>query len=102
MTATEVQVLLASVVAFLVAIGCGVQWLLTHIKAIQLESEMSENKARTDLSERLQEEIRVLRLEMAVMRSEKNVYLRRIFQLEAYIHSHPSMSIPIMDGWPPI
>lgn len=101
MTATDIQVLLASIGAFLVTVGLGSKWLLMYIHAEQAKSMLAESNARVELSTRLYEEIRILRLELANSHAEKRIYLRRIFQLEGFIHSHPGIILPPMEGWPP-
>ena len=60
-----------------------------------------ELEARTELSERLQMEISSLRQELEKVRGENALYLRRIYQLESFIHLQPGIDIPRMDGWPP-
>lgn len=102
MTASDIQIIFASIAALLLALGGGVKWLLVYVAGKQAEGALSESKARSKLSERLYEEIRVLRLELANSHAEKQIYLRRIFQLEAFIHSHEGIELPVMDGWPPL
>lgn len=101
MNATDIQILLASIGGLFVTLGVGSKWLLMYIDQKQAQSELAEATARTELSTRLYEEIRVLRLELANSHQEKRMYLRRIFQLEAFIHSHPGIQVPQMEGWPP-
>lgn len=97
----DFQILSFSIVGIFAALGGGVKWLTTHLDAKQDKAALAESEARTELSNRLHEEIRVLRIELADMRAEKRLYLRRILQLEAFIHAQPGMAIPLMDGWPP-
>ncbi len=92
---------LAALGAFLVSIGGGVKWLLAHVDARATEAQLVEVQARSMLSERLNDDIRALRTDIALLRSEKAIYLRRIYQLEGFIHSQPGISIPAMEGWPP-
>jgi len=102
MSASDIQILIGSVTGLFVVLAGGAKWLLSHIDARQVKSELAEAKARTELSDRLHEEIRVLRSEVASMQSEKGLYLRRIFQLERFIHAQPGINIPEMEGWPPV
>lgn len=101
MTAADIQTLIGSAILILATLGGGVQWLLTYIKAAQTQGELAEAKARTELSDRLYEEIRLLRQELANSHEEKRLYLRRIFQLENAIHAQTGMEMPVMEGWPP-
>lgn len=80
----------------------GGKWLLTHIDALQAKASLKETQAREDLSIRLHEEIRVLRIELSETHAANRLYLRRIYQLEAFIHRQPGVEIPDMEGWPPI
>lgn len=98
MTPTE---LLASLSGLIVLFGGGAKWLLAHIAANAATSALKESEARAALSERLHDEIRLLRTELAEMHVEKKIYLRRIFQLERFIHAQPGINIPDMEGWPP-
>lgn len=102
MNATDIQILLASIGAFLVTVGLGGKWLLMYIAGKQAEAALAESTARAELSARLHEEIRLLRVELGVLHTENRVYLRRIFQLEGFIHTHPGIHIPPMEGWPPL
>lgn len=100
--AADIQILLASIGAFLTALGLGAKWLLMYVSATQSEAALAESAARVELSARLHDEIRVLRIELAGLHAENRVYLRRIFQLEAFIHNQPGVAIPSMEGWPPL
>ena len=53
------------------------------------------------LSERLYEELRVLRQELVETQATNRLCLRRIYQLEGFIHKQPGIESPAMDGWPP-
>ena len=102
MTVGDWQVLISSVVGFLAVLAGGSKWLLTHIDALQSRAALTESNARENLSNRLHEEIRVLRLELAETHATNRLYLRRIYQLEAFIHKQPGIDIPDMPGWPPV
>lgn len=101
MTASEINMVVGAVLALFAAIAGGGKWLLLYINAQQAESDLAETKARGELSDRLYEEIRVLRLELSNSHAEKRLYLRRIFQLESFIHAQQGLMMPTMDGWPP-
>jgi hypothetical protein len=101
MNASDVNILIGAGVSIAVVVGGGAKWLLMYIDGLQAKSELAETKARGELSGRLYEEIRMLRLELSNAHAEKRLYLRRIFQLESYIHAQPSMKMPEMEGWPP-
>ena len=101
MSASDLAILIGAVVAILTAIGGGGKWLLEYIKGLQTTAALKESEARADLSMRLQQEITALRLELAQLRALSNVYMKRVYQLENFIHAQPGIQIPVMDGWPP-
>ena len=101
MNANDIVLLLSSFGGMVIILGGGVKWLLAHIDSKTLAAQQIESNARALLSDRLNEDIRVLRAEMEVLRREKAIYIRRIYQLENFIHSQPGISIPAMEGWPP-
>lgn len=94
MTPSEIQILIGSIAGLVAAVAGGAKWLLTYIESLQIKASMAEAVAREKLSERLHEEIRVLRI-------ENQLYLRRIYQLEGFIHRQPGIDIPHLEGWPP-
>lgn len=98
---SDINALVASAVVLLGALGAGVKWLLVYISAKQAQSALTESEARSALSTRLHEEIRVLRIEVAALHTENRIYLRRIFQLEGVINDHPDITLPATEGWPP-
>ena len=102
MSATEFQVLLGSVGALLLVLGGGSKWLLMHIGSLQAAAALAQMESLGKLDSRLREEIQELRIELKSMHTEKKVLLRRIYQLEAFIHIQPNVILPIMEGWPPI
>lgn len=101
MSASDISTLLGAIGAFLVVAGGGAKWLLSHIEVLRLASEVRETAARTALSERLQMEIGELRQELTKLQMLNGIYLRRIYQLENFIHQLPDIDIPVMEGWPP-
>lgn len=101
MTASEIQILITSLIGLLVVFGGGSKWMLTYIDARQAKSALTESQAREALSAILHEEIRVLRMELATSNANSRLYLRRIYQLESFIHTQLLMPIPAMEGWPP-
>lgn len=101
MSAADAQMLIGSVIGILAVLGAGVKWMLTHIDSVQVKSDLAEERARTDLSNRLYDEIKSLRSQLDKLVEDKSLYLRRIYQLESFIHKHPGIDIPHMEGWPP-
>ena len=99
MTPSEI---LAAIVTVSAIVGGGAKWIFVVIRADQTAMALKEAEARIELSQRLHDEIRLLRVDLSVMHKEKKLYLRRIYQLEAFIHSKPGMDLPIMEGWPPV
>jgi hypothetical protein len=101
MTPSEIALLLAAFGAFFATMGGGIKWLLAHIDAKTSEAQLQEVTARALLGDRLNEDIRMLRSDIAALRAEKAIFLRRIYQLEGFIHMQPGITIPTMEGWPP-
>lgn len=102
MTSSEGQIIITALISLLVVFGGGIKWTLMYIDGKQAKSSLSESEARTTLSTMLHEEIRILRQELATSNSNSKIYLRRIYQLESFIHMQAGISIPMMEGWPPI
>jgi hypothetical protein len=101
MPINDVVIVLGALGTLLISVGGGLKWLLAHIDTKASAAQQVEASARRLLSDKLNDDIRILRSDIASLRSEKAVYIRRIYQLEGYIHNQPGMSIPVMDGWPP-
>lgn len=101
MTAEQWPALIIAIGGVLGGIGAGIRWLLGRVEARIAASAASEKEAREKLADRLNEEIRLLRIELSVSQKDKSLYLRRIYMLENFIHKQPGIEIPIMEGWPP-
>ena len=102
MTPESLTLLLGALGTFLVALGGGAKWLLSHINAKDIASALRELEARNELSARLHEEIETLRAALNKGHAEKSLYLKRVYQLEYFIHLQAGISIPTMEGWPPL
>lgn len=98
---TDFNAIIMAVLAVLAAIGAAGKWILMYVDGKQAASDLVESRALAALSERLHEEIRVLRLELANSHVLSRLYLRRIHQLETYIHMQSNLNMPTMEGWPP-
>ena len=96
----NIGVLLGSFGGFLVVLGGGVKYLLHYLDAKDVVAELRESQARSELSNRLHDEINDLRKEVSKMRDKELIYLRRIYQLEIFIHQQPNLKIPTLEGWP--
>lgn len=90
-----------AIITVLGLIGGATKWIFVVIRSDQSEMALKEAEARIELSQRLHDEIRLLRVDLSLMHKEKKVYLQRIYQLEAFIHKQPGIELPIMKGWPP-
>lgn len=89
------------------AVAKAIQWYVSRLdsktqKAMQVESDL-----RRAIEKSFEERIKGLELEIGVQRriiedmnKERQIFLRRIYQLEALIHS-VKMDIPPLEGWPP-
>lgn len=102
MTAQDISILMGAFGALLAILGGGAKWLLAHIDTKTVKFEEKEALARKLLSDRLESEIQSLRADLARVIVEKSLYLRRIYQLENFIHMRKDIDIPSMSGWPPL
>lgn len=102
MTPESLTLLIGALGGFLVVIGGGAKWLLAHLDAKDKASALREAEARNELIRRFNDEIASLRKDLSAVQSEKSLYLKRIYVLEYFIHNQPGISIPAMEGWPPI
>ena len=101
MTAENLVLILGAFGSFLSVLGVGGAWLLNRVDSKAKEAEKDQREAQDELFRRVNAEVEQLRLDLAALRAEKGIYLRRIFQLELFIHQTPGIQIPTMDGWPP-
>lgn len=101
MSIQDLVLLVGALGAFFAMLGGGARWLLSHIEERTKEASDREAVARAALSERLHGEIMELRQEIIKVHLEKSLYLKRIYQLEYFIHLQPGINIPSTDGWPP-
>lgn len=100
--ASEMQLLITSLGGFLVIVAGGIKWLLFYVDSKQTAWALEQSKTQEALSLRLHDEIKTLRTEVVQMHEEKKTYLRRIFQLEALIHTQAGLMMPSTTGWPPV
>lgn len=101
MNASDISTILGAAGGFILVLGGGAKYLLSRMDAKTEAAAKLEKEARTELYERLQTEISFLRQELREAEGKSQLYLRRIFQLESFIHRQPGIDIPLMDGWPP-
>ena len=101
MTTEQWPALLVAIGGVLATIGWGIKWLINLVEARIRVAAESEKEAREKLADRLNEEIRLLRIELSLSQKDKSLYLRRIYMLETFIHKQPGIDIPTMEGWPP-
>lgn len=98
---SDLILILGALGTLLLSLGGGVKWLMAHVDAKTSAAQLVESEARALMSRQLHDDIRQLRLELAIVRTEKAIFLRRIYQLERFIHTQPGVDIPEMVGWPP-
>lgn len=101
MSAESVALLLGAIGTFFVIIGGGAKWMLSHLDAKDQASALRESEARNALSNRMNDEITALRVQLDSVRATSQIYLRRVYQLEYLILTDPNMKLPLMEGWPP-
>ncbi len=102
MTPADVSTILTALIGMLLVMGGGAKWLIVTVDARNAKAALDQLLAREALSNRLQEEILLLRKDINLLQVEKALYLRRIYQLEGFIHKLSGVDIPDMPGWPPI
>jgi uncharacterized glyoxalase superfamily protein PhnB len=98
---------------FGVAGGCfaglakAIQWYVGRLDAKTQRALQTEGDLRRAVEKSFEERIKSLELEIGIQRRiiedmtrERQIYLRRIYQLEALIHAS-KLEIPTMEGWPP-
>lgn len=106
-TGAEVITLVGLVGGALAAIGKAIQWYVSRSDARTQRAMQVENDLRRAVEKSFEERIKNLEVEIGVQRKiietmnrERQIYLRRIYQLEAAMQSH-NITIPGMEGWPP-
>ena len=106
-TGAEIISLLGVIGGGFLGIGKAIQWYVARFdektqRAMQIESDLRKAVERSfeERIKSLETELEVQRRKMADMDQERQVFLRRIYQLEATLHSH-KVDIPHMEGWPP-
>lgn len=97
MTAEQWPALIVAIGGFLAVLGTGAKWLIGKVE----QMFKGEQEAREELQERLELEIHDLKKKIETLSVEKAIFLRRIYQLENFIHGLPGIQIPDMKGWPP-
>ncbi len=102
MTVDQIPALFGAIGGLLVIVGSGVRWLLGRFEAKLKESEKVARESREALDKRLSQEIHMLRNQINLMELQKNLFMRRIYQLEGFIHRLPGIDLPEMKDWPPI
>jgi hypothetical protein len=101
MTAEQWPAIIIAAGGFLAIVGTGLKWMLSQFEKRLLASEEAARMARVALDTRLSGEIEQLRMQINVLEAQKSLFLRRIYQLENFIHRMPGLEIPDMKGWPP-
>lgn len=101
MTPQDATLLLGAVGAFFAALGGGAKWLLSYIETKAAASALREEKARTELSARLEYELKSLERRLDKAEQLNRLAINRIYQLEYFIDKQPGLTAPTMSGWPP-
>lgn len=119
MTASDWVLLLGGVTTILITVGGGLKYLIdrsdtketaaalveSEARAVMMaettKAQLAESAARERMSERIHGEITALNVLIEKLKERNGLYLRRIYQLEGYIHQQPGIAIPTMEGWPP-
>ena len=119
MSAADIVLLIGAISGLLVVFGGGLKYLLDRVDARARETRLlaeaanaltngdmakarlAELESRMQLSNRLHDDLSVMRAEIETLKHRNALYLQRIYQLEAFIHKQPGIDIPLMKGWPP-
>lgn len=119
MLASDLVLLIGGVTTVLITVGGGLKYLIDRSDAkekasllIQSEAravmsaettkaQLSEAAARERMSERIYSEIDSLKNVIEGLKERNGLYLKRVYQLEGFIHQQPGIEIPFMEGWPP-
>lgn len=102
MSASDINLLLTGICAFLAVAGGAVKYLLGRVDEKNKAAAAEQLAARQELTLRLHEEIKDLRAMVSRLQTENALYMRRIFELEAFIHQLPGVAtLPTTPGWPP-
>lgn len=110
--------LLAVIGAGFAALGKSCQWYIERLDKMtqsKMTVEQEKMKAihdeqialRDQIQKGFEERIRFLEVELGIQRNlvaslneERHLFLKRIYQLEAYIQ-YSKLDVPVLDGWPP-
>lgn len=103
----EIITLLGVLGGAFVGLGKAIQWYVSRFDAKTQRAMQIENDLRRTVEKSFEERIKSLELEIGVQRRiiedmnrERQIFLRRIYQLEAFIHATKA-DVPTMEGWPP-
>lgn len=106
-TGAEIITLLGVLGGAFVGLGKAIQWYVARFDAKTQRAMQIESDLRRAVEKSFEERIKGLELEIGVQRrlieemnKEKQAFLRRIYQLEAFIHAS-KMDVPTLEGWPP-
>jgi uncharacterized coiled-coil protein SlyX len=106
-SAAELISLLGVIGGAFIGIGKAIQWYVGRFDAKAQKALQVETDLRRVIEKSFEERIKSLEIELGVQRKiieemskEKQIYLRRIYQLEALIHLN-KLEVPHMEGWPP-
>ena len=105
---TDLAAILTASALLLGTVGVGIKWLLIRFEVRIGVGETAAKEARQKLEDRFSADIdrlgkELTEVRLTLIREQKlnAVYIRRIYQLENYIHSVPGLTIPTMTDWPP-
>lgn len=103
----QLLTLLGLLGAGFLTIGKAIQWYVDRLdKQAQADREaegLLRKKIEDSFEHRinnLEKEVEDQKIIIAALHAEKLVYLRRIYQLEAYVQLN-KLDVPGMEGWPP-
>lgn len=107
LTPEQLSILVGIIGGAFAGLTKAIQWYVARLDSKTQRAMQIENDLRRSIEKSFEERIKSLELEIGVQRriiedmnKERQLYLRRIYQLEALIHTN-GIVMPTLEGWPP-
>ena len=97
----QLATIIGAIGGLLIILGGGIKWLMIHIEnKIKIATGVTE-KLQAQLALKTSEEFSALKSSILKLENLNAIYMKRIYQLEKFVHKQPGIEIPDMLGWPP-